>query len=63
MVDDIDPFELDRRLRAILKNTTRENLISSARAISDLGFGAHAAWHLVTKWVEKPAPPSPGETT
>jgi hypothetical protein len=39
----LDGVALDRRLREILISVTRANVISSAAAICELGFGARQA--------------------
>lgn len=42
-------IELDRRLREILQNATRETSLSSAAAIVELGFSPRMAFEIVEK--------------
>ena len=39
--------DLDRQMRIILAQVTRENVLSSIAAMQALGFGANASLHVV----------------
>ena len=40
-------IELNRRIREILETVTPETILSSSMAITELGIGVFAAFHLV----------------